>query len=179
MSTDDLPFDEALGVWLDLERALAGTHGFGGDTAEIYAYRLLPESIRHVGMGAGASMEPTVQAAAARTAARNLTSILRHFVELHEGVVIELDQPGGFQVQDLTGEGCAPFLHRVHVRVSQEQRIRAQFARDLLALWSRASDAKLPEPDFARWSGTTKDLLIMLGLEYSHSTETYVFRRIP
>ena len=35
---------QALDVWHDLELARRGEHGFGGHTAEIYAYRLAAES---------------------------------------------------------------------------------------------------------------------------------------
>jgi hypothetical protein len=33
--------DQLLGIWTELVEAMHGVNGYGGDTAEIYAYRLL------------------------------------------------------------------------------------------------------------------------------------------
>ena len=38
----NLSLNQVLSLWSDLEKAYHGTHGFGGDTAEIYIYRLMP-----------------------------------------------------------------------------------------------------------------------------------------
>ena len=169
----DLPSDQAVDVWYDIERALEGKNGYGGCVAEIYAYRLVPPQL---------NTRKTLEEAEeqAPIAGRNMTRILRRFVDLHEGVEIEVDGPGGFRAIDLAAEDFPPFAHRVHLRVSKVQRIRAQFARDLFALWSRAHDeldSKLPQPDFTAWAGATKDLLIALGMEWSADRDEYVFRR--
>ena len=45
--------------------------------------------------------------------------------------------------------------------------MRSVFARELLALWSKSQELGLPQPDFSRWDGATKDLLLTLGLEWN------------
>jgi len=176
---------DALGVWHDLARALAGKNGYGGDVAEIYAYRLVPPWLRPYNTTEEAEAQ-------APLAGRNLTRILRRFADLHEGTTFEIEEGRGvFAAIDLGegGAGCPPFSHRVHLRVSNVPRARRQFAESLLALWNRAESllalwdrahdlkALLPEPDFTAWSGATKDLLIALGLEWDAASEAYVIRR--
>ena len=39
-----LSIAQALSIWSDLEQAYHGTHGYGGDVAEIYLSRLMPRS---------------------------------------------------------------------------------------------------------------------------------------
>ena len=174
----DLPdLDAAIGVWHDLDRALAGKNGYGGDVAEIYAYRLVPPRLRQ---------RNTVEEAEeqAPLAGRNLTQILRRFADLHEGTAFEIEEGRGvFVAIDLVegGAGCPAFSHRIHLRVSNVSRARRQLADGLLALWNRARDleALLPQPDFTAWSGATKDLLIALGMEWDARSEAYVIRRKP
>ena len=103
----DLPVDDVIGVWCDLESALAGKSGFGGDVAEIYAYRLVPSSQRHHAQGAEV----------ASVAGKNMTRLLRLFVDLH-AAVIAIEAREGFQPIDLAAEEFPPFLWRVHLRVS-------------------------------------------------------------
>jgi len=171
--TDDfaLPFDQALGVWHDLEQALAGKNGYGGDVAEIYAYRLMPPSFKRCTVEEMEAQAPVV--------GRNLTRVLRHFVELHEGVEIGIEEGRReFRAIDPRVEELPPFSHRVHLRVSQDKRARIAFASELLALWHRSNEIELP-PAFFTWSGATKDLLIAIGMEWNAEEETYVFRRKP
>jgi hypothetical protein len=159
--TDDLDLDQALGVWFDLERALEGKNGYGGDVAEIYAYRLVPPRFQH---------RSTVDAAEelAPLVGRNMTRLLRRFVELHEGAEIGIeDGPREFRAIDLRAEDFPPFAHRVHVRVTRVPQVRREFAIDLTTLWRRARDigAHLPQPDFGTWDSATKFLLLALGME--------------
>ena len=42
----NLSMVQALEIWSDLESAYYGENSFGGDTAELYAYRFLPFSPR-------------------------------------------------------------------------------------------------------------------------------------
>ncbi len=39
---NNISMNQALSIWSELWRAYYGKNGFGGDTAEIYAYRLMP-----------------------------------------------------------------------------------------------------------------------------------------
>ena len=41
---DNISMNQALSIWSDLWQAYYGKHGYGGDIAEIYAYRLMPYS---------------------------------------------------------------------------------------------------------------------------------------
>lgn len=180
----ELPVNQALGVWHDLERALAGKNGYGGDVAEIYAFRLVPAGITRLSDPSFITGVTEVQARldeaeVARIAARNLTLILRQFVDLHEGVEIGIEEgPREFRFFDPRVETVPPFAHRVHVRVRETQRVRAVFAAALLALFHRAHEIEAMLPaDFFRWSGATKDLLIDLGLEWDADRETYVIRK--
>ena len=102
---------DALGVWHDLELALAGKNGYGGDVAEIYAYRLVPESMRH---------HPQ-DAAQAFVAGKNMTILLRRFVDLHAGAVTSMQESRDeFRQLDLSQDFPA-FDWRLHLRVSQDR----------------------------------------------------------
>lgn len=150
----ELPVDQALGIWFDLERALEGKNGYGGDVAEIYAYRLVPP--RHKG---------STEEEQARVAGRNLTRLLRYFVDLHRGA--EIEDADESRVIDPLAEDFPPFAHRTHLRVLRGKLIRREFAADLVALWRRGRDlaAHLPQPDFGTWDSATKFLLLALGVE--------------
>ena len=50
-------------------------------------------------------------------AGKNMTLLLRRFVELHEAVVA-IEEGAGFRPIDLAAEEVPPFLRRVHLRVS-------------------------------------------------------------
>ena len=39
-----LSMSQALGLWSDLEQAYHGTNSYGGDEAELYLYRLMPNT---------------------------------------------------------------------------------------------------------------------------------------
>lgn len=111
MVNDALTTD-ALGVWHELELALAGRNGFGGDVAEIYAYRLVPGGASALAAVVG---NPAVTENA-RLAGKNMTALLRRFAELHEGVVVSIEEREGFRVLD-PAEEFPPFDWRVHLQV--------------------------------------------------------------
>jgi hypothetical protein len=120
----DLPNDDVIGVWHDLERALAGKNGYGGDVAEIYAYRLVPQRLRDKTdpafiTGATEAEEQVAKAEAARVAGANMTLILRYFAELHERVIFAIEGREGFRTLDLGAEEFPPFDWRVQLRVAQ------------------------------------------------------------
>lgn len=172
ISEIELPVDQTLGVWYDLACALEGKNGYGGDVAEIYAYRLLPPGPRH-------PLSDLPEEDQARIAAANLTSILRQFVERHEDTEIGIEEgPREFRFFDPREEAVPPFLHRLHLRVVQDKFVRAAFSRELRALFDRAHeiDTKLPQPNFMAWACATKDFLIALGLEWDAARETYVIK---
>jgi hypothetical protein len=171
----DLPsVEESVGIWYELERALEGKNGYGGDVAEIYAYRLLPRGVAEIRELSWISSEAEAKSRAAeaemaRLAAKNLTLLVRRFVELHADVEIGIEiDPRQFRVIDPRVEALQPFLHRIHIRVTRATRIRRALASELRTLWDCLKDvhALLPEGfDFARWSLATKDLIAALDDE--------------
>ncbi len=106
---------QALGVWSDLCDAYHGKNGYGGDTAEIYLYRFMPDCPTvSVGRGMG---KPLTGIAAdeerRRVKAANgaLWALLSHFAEERTCEVRVEGQPLGAWV------ATAGFDHRVHVTV--------------------------------------------------------------
>lgn len=98
---------QLIALWVQLEDAYQGENGFGGDTAEIYAYTLLDHSPlvekgRETSMGREAAEERAQQAAEA------LEAVLYHFAAVRQ-CEIEVDGEELCEVE--------PFDHRVHVRV--------------------------------------------------------------
>lgn len=112
LSDLNLPADDVIGVWDDLASALAGKNGYGGDVAEIYAYRLLPSPLRQQHTAEEAEKQAPIVGV-------NMTRLLRHFLERHDAVVAIEEGPDEFRPLDLDTEECPPFSWRVHLRVSQ------------------------------------------------------------
>lgn len=124
LSDLDLPADAALGVWYDLERALAGKNGFGGDVAEIYAYRLVPRRIIDKTdpsfiTGSTEAEEHAAKEELARVAGANMTRILRHFARLHDRVIFSIEEREGWRPVDLRYAEFPAFEWRVQLRVAQ------------------------------------------------------------
>lgn len=105
--TADLTLNQALGVWSDLEAAYYGKSGYGGDTAEIYAFRIQPYrpsvELPNTQLGAEAIAEQ------AMIAGKNLHWLIDKFVDLHD-CRIEVD---GQNPAILLGG----FDYRCHVKV--------------------------------------------------------------
>jgi hypothetical protein len=102
-----LSLSTILSIWTDLEEARAGQHGYGGDTAEIYVYRLLvhrPAGVEH-------------ELSDYQIARRALYQLLEMFKEVHD-VAIWL---GCTRSDDgvLLGPGMLEVdqRHRWHVRI--------------------------------------------------------------
>ncbi len=77
MSLETISMDQALDVWSELEAAYYGKNGFGGDTAEIYVYRLMQGS-------------PSPDDDDYLRANQALFSLLRRFQAMHTDAVISL-----------------------------------------------------------------------------------------
>lgn len=124
----DVSLRATLHVWGELVEAYHGVNGYGGDTAEVYAYRLMPYLPTEVLNGYQPESAPRVEAEAA--AARALYVLLRMFQERYECAIA------------VDGRTLGPwfarqrFDHRAHVRVTPKAgsvRIairRAVFERD-------------------------------------------------
>jgi hypothetical protein len=100
--------DQALNVWAELEDAYHGANGFGGDTAEIYAYRLMPMSPSYSITSAYEMPEhPQME----RRAWSDLIELCAKFQQ-HRNCKVVID--------DVPLEDCDPngrFIHRSHVQV--------------------------------------------------------------
>lgn len=94
-------------LWSELTEAYHGVNGFGGNTAEIYAYRFQAFSP----MAHWHKSEKDVEAIE-RKAARQLYALLMLFLEYHESARIFVDDR-------LIGKWVAEmrFNHRVHIRI--------------------------------------------------------------
>jgi len=114
----------AVRVWHDLELALAGKNGYGGDVAEVYAYLLIAPRLKDqtdpvLSTCASEAEERAAKEAAARNAGANLTDLLRSFADLHDGVFFSIEEREGFRTIDLDTEVFPPFDWRVHLRVTR------------------------------------------------------------
>lgn len=112
----NLSMAQALSLWTDLMQAEFNRHGFGGDTAEIYAYRLQPccpsaEPPLCGKLGEDAAREQGL------LASRNLYEILAHFRDVREVDVFV--GCGRFDDGQPLGEWMLSevFNHRTQVRI--------------------------------------------------------------
>jgi hypothetical protein len=123
----NISMTQALSLWTDLEKAYHGTNSFGGDTAEIYIYRLMPrsplaESALNKGkeiLGFGMAEQEAKEVI--RRANTSLFNLLAYFQEVHSDsrtfVKITLgDQELGPWLKE------AGLQHRVHVQIKAQER---------------------------------------------------------
>jgi hypothetical protein len=107
----DLHPDNVFGIWCELEDARLGQNGFGGDTAEIYAYLLLPSGPRY-------PISDLSDQTQGRLAAENLERIARGFQTVHSQCKICVEVPAEARWDwRPVDHGVLPWTHRVHVRV--------------------------------------------------------------
>lgn len=109
----NLGLNQILALWSELEAAFYGKNGYGGDTAEIYIYRLMGD-VPNV-FGDEALAQPGARGDSVREAYdranASLHAVLAHFAETRDAH-IEIDgRELGAWVKD------ERFTHRVHVRV--------------------------------------------------------------
>jgi hypothetical protein len=109
---------QLLSIWTDLEEARAGTNGFGGDVAEIYLYRAVPDE---PSAEAILAFSPERAAVAYRHASESLLRLFQTFEKLrHVSIGVEDDKPRSFRP---IGPWFVErdFRHRVHVHVSSAE----------------------------------------------------------
>ena len=110
MSLSTLSIDQVIDVWSELEAAYRGENGYGGDTAEIYVYRLMPR--------APGSPDPQ----AYLDANQALLHLLRRFEDLHPDAEITL-----YATRSDDGRPLGPWMggcdepHRHHIRILRSQ----------------------------------------------------------
>lgn len=107
---------EAMLIYGELMQCYYKKNGYGGDTAEIYAYRcgqMTATVYRAIGMNEKDLASTTILREAledfSTDAARNLATVCQQFSKVMD-VDIEIDDKP-------LAEGVEPFAHRVHVKV--------------------------------------------------------------
>ncbi len=114
---------QALTVWSEFEHALRGTNGYGGDTAEIYAYSVMPHTPTHTAAiedGGYTSINVDCAKDSWVGAANSLLALLRFFVERHGGGdKIEVTIDGVTPEEWLKAPGY--FNHRAHVTITRRE----------------------------------------------------------
>lgn len=126
----NLSMTQVLGVWSELEAAFYDKSTYGGNTTEIYAYRLMPQSPlaqafiekspRAVADGRFEGMAGEAAVKMLRNAARSLRAIILHFEETHQKCVVVLDAGGG-EVPAAAWLSDNYFTHRIHLKVARPQ----------------------------------------------------------
>lgn len=113
MSFSNLSMRQVVDVWSDLTDAYYGRNGYGGNTAEVYIYRLLPYGKPH--------RKDYVEANA------TLLGILRCFEERYPDAAITL-----YATRNDDGKALGPWLagceenHRHHIRIGKSQSVEGQ-----------------------------------------------------
>lgn len=127
-----LSLTQALSLWSELERAYYNDNSYGGDTAEIYMYRLMPYSPMIATTSAGASSGTGMVAEACREAydAANMAlfELLTLFITQRPcRIIVRGRQEGLTPTESSSADNVhqhlgpwmrtARFEHRVHVQV--------------------------------------------------------------
>ena len=111
---ENISMNQALGVWSELWQAFYGENGYGGDTAEVYAYTLMPHIpalAKETTDDAKSSIFKEIQEETALSAAKSLYALLSKFSKDNEcKIEIEGDELGEWLLK-------TPFRHRWHVKI--------------------------------------------------------------
>lgn len=109
-----IPPLELAKLWGELIEAEHGLHMFGGDTAEIYAYRFGQQSpvAEH---GASSGLLESLRTMRAARAGRALVELCELFADWRE-CILRID---GLRVEDWRDQFVCGFDHRVQVQVSR------------------------------------------------------------
>lgn len=103
--------NQVVGIWDELRDAMEGKNGFGGDTAEIYAYRLMPNSPSQVLTREG-NKEDIVRAS------KSLVEIIDMFRETYGGNFLI----NGINYRQWQKKYGQTFDHRVHVQFKKNRK---------------------------------------------------------
>lgn len=104
MNLHTLSMEQALSLWSELEQAYFKKNGYGGDTAEIYIYRLMPHT-PSIGTFENLAVE------AYDCANQAMYELLAMFAEDRDAVIMVAGRELGEWLK------TARYHHRVHVRV--------------------------------------------------------------
>jgi hypothetical protein len=120
----NLSMTQALEIWDELRDCLEGKNRYGGDTAEIYAYRLSKE---HLPLFAQQQQQEGYGDEAEFQIAASLTNLVQLFCATHDCIaIIECsgvahNLTGQVRIFPQAGRGGSvpPFCHRAHVTISR------------------------------------------------------------
>jgi hypothetical protein len=106
----NLPIVELLALWSELEAAYYGENGFGGDTAEIYAYRL--QRFHHrPELG---DIFKSILDQQKMVAAASMCNVIERFIETHPDIDVYVN---GEKYKPSLKE--SPFEWRWHIKISK------------------------------------------------------------
>lgn len=112
-----ISIEQALDVYDDLIEALNGRHGYGGNVAEIYTFRIMPNSPTYSMHNEG-KMWDSDNRMIEKRAAEDFHSLCYIFAKKHEAVIsidgVELNE----WISKIRTEEFR-FFHRVHVEVKK------------------------------------------------------------
>lgn len=114
-----ISIEQALDVYDDLIEALHGKHGFGGDVAEIYTFRIMPFSPTYSMHNEG-KMWDSDNRMIEKRAAEDFHSLCHIFAKKHDASIsiddIELNEwINKIRIEEIR------FFHRVHVKVLKNE----------------------------------------------------------
>jgi hypothetical protein len=109
ISTEGLSMLQALGIWDDLLEAYHGVNRYGGDTAEIYGYRLSERCPSSEAAFPGAILERDTNAT------QRLKAMIRLFVGCRSDAKVTVDGVPWNRWKELLS-------HRCHVKVTRKGR---------------------------------------------------------
>jgi hypothetical protein len=115
----NMPMIEVLRVWTELVEAYHGVNGYGGDTAELYAYRFCRDDpTRRLDKvdGEKCQLRKDAERRAGNEARGALWSLLTLFQQVMSAEVY-VDGKTLYQWQ----QASEPFDHRVHVKVLKKE----------------------------------------------------------
>lgn len=113
---ESLSLVQAIGIWSDLLEAYYGVNGYGGNVAEIYAYRLQEYNpTAHSEVFTNLREEAASELAVA--SARRLQGLIGLFCERYDDARISIDGT-------TWRHWHSPLAHRCHVKVTRKARKR-------------------------------------------------------
>jgi len=125
LTMHNLSMMQALSIWGELVEARLGENGFGGHTAEIYIYRLMPYVSA---WPKGSSLEEEHKVDACRQANRSLIALIERFEAEHESFSVKIvlarrddgshdEEPAAAWITQILVDPKAYLDHRVHLKV--------------------------------------------------------------
>ena len=112
---------QALMLWAQLEDCYSGRNGYGSDTAEIYAYTVMPHSPSFAANPEKAINSPLIGECTKEmllNAAASLVSVVNMFCK-HRGCTAEID---GFTPNMWISQESGLFIHRCLIKIQKKEK---------------------------------------------------------